>query len=285
MWVDYHFQLDFNDSYCPCVARLKQYDRFLGRFVIRPTINGAPIDLTKLQARLAARKRDGTQCLMDGTIGDGLLTFTLDDQMATVEGAVRCEVILSESVTDGMCRSATFTVQVVKGEFDENALESQDSYPALLNALDAAHEVRDTPQTIDMGGTGATTAEQALINLGAQPKQNDSGWKAISLAEGVAAKNTGGYDMPMCRKVDDHVIIQGGVSVTSGLSAVSVGFLPSGYGPATTVHKMVPCGGQRIARIHVTPQGEIVLEWMMNMADGTLAEVNQWLTLNIDYYK
>ena len=48
---------------------------------------------------------------------------------------------------------------------------------------------------------------------------------------------------------------------------------------------MVPCGGQRIARIYITPLGEIVLEWMMNIADGSVAEVNQWLTLNIDYYK
>lgn len=141
------------------------------------------------------------------------------------------------------------------------------------------------PVPIANGGTGASTAANALQSLGAQPLIEDSGWITLPLNEDVTARSIGGFEVPMYRNLGGHVMIQGGVTVTSDTMEITIATLPSGFCPASTVHKMVPCGGHRIARIYVTPLGEVVLEWMMNIADGTIASVNQWLVLNIDYYR
>ena len=285
MWIDYEFQLNFNDKYSPRVAVLRQYDRFLGRFIIRPTINGAAIDLTALQARLVAKKPDDTQCLLSGRIENGKLVFNLEDQVAAAVGMVQFEVILSENTTGGRQTSAMFMAEVVPGVFDESALESQDSYPALLDALDAAEEVRRTPQSINMGGTGATTASEALANLGAQPLIEDTGWQTLNLASGVTGHDNGGFSVPKYRKIGDHVIIQGAIKATSSADGtVVVATIPSEYAPNRYFNKMISCGGSRIARMYIATNGNVCLEWVIDIATGTKVSISQWFNISIDYY-
>lgn len=284
MWVDYHFQLDFNSSYCPKVAVMKQNNRFLSRFVIRPTINGSSIDLTNLYARLVAKKPDNTQCLLDGIPQDGKLVFHLEDQVATATGIVQFEVILSENVTDGRHTSATFFAEVVQGVFNESALESHDSYPALLNALDAAQEVRSTPQTIDMGGTGAVTATDALVNLGAQPKIADTGWVELALLDGIVSASCGGRSTPCYRKIGNHVFIEGGVTITPSGETFAFATLPDGYRPSSVIHVLQSVSGKRIARINVDTAGNMKLEWVVNLSDGSNSTTKTWMSVKMDYF-
>lgn len=112
MWVDYEFALDFNSRYRPRVAALRQNDRFLGRFIITPTVNGMPIDLTKLQAALQVEKPDRSMVTLNGTIRDGKLWYTLDDTAAAQKGTVKFSVILTETDTDGRWQSGEFTAEV-----------------------------------------------------------------------------------------------------------------------------------------------------------------------------
>ena len=112
MWVDYHFGLDFSSRYRPRVAALRQNDRFLGRFIITPTVNGMPIDLTKLQAKLQVEKPDRSQSIITGKIQDGKLWYTLDDTAAAQKGTVKFSVILTEIDTDGKWQSGEFTAEV-----------------------------------------------------------------------------------------------------------------------------------------------------------------------------
>ena len=284
MWIDYEFQLNFNDKYSPRVAVLRQYDRFLGRFIIRPTINGAAINLTALQARLVAKKPDDTQCLLSGKIENGKLVFNLEDQVAAAVGMVQFEVILSENTTDGRQTSAMFTAEVVPGVFDESALESQDSYPALLDALDAAEEVRRTPQAINMGGTGATTAEEALVNLGAQPLAEDSGWIPLRLNDGVSAGSYGGRSVPSYRKIGNRVFMEGSVVVTPGSSSVTIATLPAGYRPRVVIHKLTEVAGKRIGRIMVGAGGTVNVEWVLNVTDGSSVMEGAWVAVKMDFF-
>lgn len=114
---------------------------------------------------------------------------------------------------------------------------------------------------------------------------NDTGWETLTLSSGVTARNTGGFSVPKYRKIGDHVIIQGGVTATSSTSeSVMIGVLPEEYRPITVVHKFIACGGSRIARVNIDTAGQLKLEWMINISDGSKVSIEQWFDINIDYY-
>lgn len=140
------------------------------------------------------------------------------------------------------------------------------------------------PLGIEHGGTGAATPAEACVNLGVIQTE-DSGWITLPLEDGVTAKTNGGFNTPQYRKINDHVIIQGSVTMTSSSNeAVIIGTLPTGYRPINTVHKLIPCGGSRIARMYIDNSGNIKLEWIKNLVDGESVAVEQWFTINVDYY-
>lgn len=140
------------------------------------------------------------------------------------------------------------------------------------------------PVPIANGGTGASTAANALETLGAQPKIEDTGWTALPLLNGVTAANCGGRSTPCYRKIGNHVFIEGGVTITPSGETFAFATLPEGYRPSSVIHVLQSVSGKRIARINVDTAGNMKLEWVVNLSDGSNSTAKTWMSVKMDYF-
>lgn len=113
-------------------------------------------------------------------------------------------------------------------------------------------------------------------------------WQELRLAAGIEANTScfGGSPLyvPAYCRTGGMCRLAGSVSVTpSGSGTILLGTLPAGYRPNDNVYALVPCGGKNIARVFVNKNGEIKLEWMVKLADGTNHTAENWLQLNLSF--
>lgn len=113
---------------------------------------------------------------------------------------------------------------------------------------------------------------------------NSPEWIPLELSSDI---NVGNYSRttPSYTKINGHVYISGSiVPDTAVTSAVVVATLPEAYRPTVNQYRIVSCGGKRIARLVVSPAGNIVIDWLINIVDGTNHDGTVWIDITIDYF-
>lgn len=131
------------------------------------------------------------------------------------------------------------------------------------------------PVSIAQGGTGATTAEQAMLNL-------EPAWIYPTLANGTTPGTVGGK--LRYRKMGNHVYVAGSVQITPADSAIEICTMPEGYRPTGNTYKLAAMGGERIARIYINTSGKLMLEWAIDISDGGKYKANNWVDCAFDYW-
>lgn len=125
--------------------------------------------------------------------------------------------------------------------------------------------------------------EQAVSELENGPLP----WKELTLSSGVSAYSTnfGGSTLG-----EPSYCVKGGVCRLAGSvqaaysgSAVTLASLPEKAWPTGNVYRLTPCGGKRIARIYVNTVGELKLEWLLNLSDGSNYTTSTWVQINLEY--
>ena len=107
-------------------------------------------------------------------------------------------------------------------------------------------------------------------------------WQNITLASGITSPGTWGGGRLRVGKIGTHVYVNGSVNAASG---ALLGTIPAGYRPVSyNFYSMRPCGGARIARIYVNPNGQLYLEWVRNLSDGKEYTTAVWVDCNFDYF-
>ena len=112
---------------------------------------------------------------------------------------------------------------------------------------------------------------------------NDTGWITLPLASGISASESG-RGLPQYRKIGNHIYIRGTVDVTVSDSKVLVATLPSGYRPSRVEYNLQTCNGARIAQIFVNAYGELKIDAVYNLSDGSIYNGDLWVQVVIDYY-
>ena len=134
------------------------------------------------------------------------------------------------------------------------------------------------PLSIDCGGTGARSTEAALVNLGLMPE-----WIYPEVINGVTPGNVG--STLRYRKIGQHVYFAGSVQITgSSTNSIIICNVPEEYRPIASFYKLVPVGGERLARIYMSVGGNLTLEWAINIKDASRYTTNNWIDLTFDYW-
>ena len=115
----------------------KQYDSN-SRYIIVKMMGSEGQYIVTSRCQLNATKPDGTHIYADGEINqDGTVTFEISSNMLSAVGNVSCDVSIFDVDDDSrvLLTSSTFYIVVDKSNYDEDAIESSDEFPALLNAI------------------------------------------------------------------------------------------------------------------------------------------------------
>lgn len=141
-----------------------------------------------------------------------------------------------------------------------------------------------TALSIKNGGTEATTAEQARINLGIEPAINDTGWIDATLTSSFTMYSTD--DVCQYRKIGKYVQLRGVVKPTAALAGSFTGVviftLPTEFIPSRPCNFV--CQGSSVNRwlLQVNADGEVTFA---RYGTSSLAQagVNAWLTFDVGY--
>jgi len=96
-------------------------------------------------------------------------------------------------------------------------------------------------------------------------------WIQCVLKSGIttASNNYGGKAKLSYRKTGEQIHIVGGVAVANYTGSTVVASLPAAYRPETTHYWLSPLTGFRIARCIIGSGGDLVIEWIKNISDGS----------------
>lgn len=109
----------------------------------------------------------------------------------------------------------------------------------------------------------------------------DSGWLNVQLNEGVTAVNEG----LRYRKLGNKVTIQGCISTTYKDSNITIGQIDTAYAPGYTLHSFFELNARRLGRGYIDKKGVIVLEWIVNISDGSYyTDTPTWIELYFEYF-
>lgn len=213
------------------------------------------------------------------TEGNKYFTVSLDDASATFESTA---VSLDGNVWVRQVGEHSYQIIEKRAETGvtyplpaEKGGTGVTSIAELQNLLGISY-----PLPANKGGTGTTSIAKLKELLGIA----DSGWKALSLADGVTPGSYGGRATPSYRKIGNHVFIEGCVTVTPGTSAVQIATLPAGYRPSRTLHGFAECSGRRVGRINLGAGGSVNVEWVVNINDGSYCTTEIWCNVRIDFF-
>lgn len=153
--------LDFARGTMPVTAFAKQFDKDTRTIEITPLNNGSEYTIEQgVSAKLQMTKPDKKTVLINATISSGKIRVTLSGQCLTADGTAVAEIGLYKNST--LLSSQIFYIDIQKGAYDENAMESSDEYGALIDALDQANTAIRTANTAASNAAGAvTTANNA----------------------------------------------------------------------------------------------------------------------------
>ena len=117
-------------------------------------------------------------------------------------------------------------------------------------------------------------------------KTNDNGWTSLELTDDVTASTSGDITGIQYKKIDTHVYIRGRIIVTyEGSNITLADTLPEEYRPTGNITVFASLNGGRIARVVVNTSGEIKLEWIYNISDGSAYTTKvSWLYFQLDYF-
>lgn len=143
-------------------------------------------------------------------------------------------------------------------------------------------------------GSGVGTSSGDLLSqvnsLEQKVKELETGssnWQALSLASGVTSYSDqfGGSPLgvPAFCVQGGICRLTGSVQVTYGGSTVTLATLPETVRPVSNVYRLSPCGGKRIARVYVNLAGEVRLEWLLNLTDGSNYTTATWVQVNLEF--
>ena len=204
----------------------------------------------------------GTTYLLKGTLSSSLENASASCNIAKSFANMHLSAATNGGVAFGSFSSSTNA----SPKFECN-------YPALF------YNTATISSWLSVGGAFAVTGTAGL-NGGVNTL--NMLWQNITLASGITSPGTWGGGRLRVGKIGTHVYVNGSVNAASG---ALLGTIPAGYRPAShNFYSIRPCGGARIARIYVNPNGQLYLEWVRNLSDGKEYTTAVWVDCNFDYF-
>lgn len=115
--------------------------------------------------------------------------------------------------------------------------------------------------------------------------KQDSGWIDLQLKDGVTVSSINNIkQMPQYRKIGKHIFLRGYISTTwiTGQNR-NIATLP--YKPAQNVYRLVPLSQMNLARILITTNGVVGLEWIIKISDGSNVNTEvSWISIDMDFW-
>lgn len=108
---------------------------------------------------------------------------------------------------------------------------------------------------------------------------DDSGWINVSATKGT-------WNYLQYRKIDNRVTVRGNASSFAWGGSTGDNFLniPSGYRPAKQVYFYGFSSGSRISRLYLTAAGNLGMDFLCNMSDGSGYTGSTWFWFEVSYY-
>ena len=116
------------------------------------------------------------------------------------------------------------------------------------------------------------------------PVQTD--WIQLTPADGVTTPGTYGNGVLRYRAEGKHVYVAGSINAAwDGSSSKLIATLPEGYRPANgNCYFLQVRGGQNASRLFIKTTGEMYIEWVKSLSDGSNNTGSGWLDLNMDFW-
>lgn len=107
-----------------------------------------------------------------------------------------------------------------------------------------------------------------------------------TLSAGSSSASTNGNGRIRWRKAGKHIYISGGISATYAGSNLVLFTLPEGARPAyKTLYFMRACSGSRLARVGVSTNGNVFINWVKNISDASnYTSAAVWIDCNFDFW-
>ena len=219
--VTYNMRLDVRKSGSQASIRIKQGEQRSRQIVMTLTDGGKPLDYEWLDAAIIrAVKPDGTVLFNDCELEGSTITYIMDEQIAAVEGAVTCELLVY-GVDSAILYSPRFDIFVEGALYDNGKIKSQDEFTTLVNALATLNYIEATEedrQEAEQNRQDAEelrdSAEQERIRNEEQRIANEADREGkMSKATATASTRPAGY--PATAKVT--MTAADGISFTFGL--------------------------------------------------------------------
>ena len=201
------------------------------------TSSAKTVSLAGCSAIINAKKPDDTVVYADCEISGNYIICTIPSSMLAVGGRVECELVVYDNSSNQLT-SPRFEIIVEDTLYDEDAIESEDDYTALISALAEANKLTNISIVVEtLQPNEAATASAVITADGVEftfgiPK-GEKGDKGAA-GEGAGDMHTSVYDTEgretdIFEYIDDHIDDKNN---PHGVTAVQVGADASGSAAA-----------------------------------------------------